>query len=189
MADCADPDLLVGVLEVMGKSLVRYALDSVAALRQAGLAVAMGNTDAEGIAMIQLIAGGAPMAEDLAEGRLRYRMARWRTGLVLWIDDPQQIDALDEAIAAVRPTAGGRSALVARASATSRWIWFSGEAVPDLHHLEKVVATTDEVRTAVGRPGRGLEGFRSGHPDALAAQALVVRLGPGRASPPTPTSS
>ncbi|MER7577997.1 hypothetical protein [Streptomyces sp. NPDC126514] len=45
-------------------------------LRQVGLAAAMDNTDAKGIAMIQLIASGAPMAEDLAEGRLRYRMAR-----------------------------------------------------------------------------------------------------------------
>ncbi|MFG3322733.1 PucR family transcriptional regulator [Streptomyces sp. NPDC048171] len=180
VADCADSDLLVGVLDVTGKSLVQYALDSVAALRQAGLAAAMGNTDAEGIALIQLIAGGAPMAEDLAERRLRHRMARWHVGLVLWIDDPQQADALDVAIAAVRSVAGGRSALVARASATSRWIWLSEEAVPDLHHVEKDLAATDEVRAAVGRPGRGLEGFRSSHQDALAAQALVIRLGSDR---------
>ncbi|GAA0641756.1 hypothetical protein GCM10009535_18790 [Streptomyces thermocarboxydovorans] len=93
---------------------------------------ATGDTDGEGIALIQLIASGAPMAEDLAEGRLRYRMARWHVGLVLWIDDPQQADALDKAIAVVRSASGGRSALVARASATSRWIWLSGEAVPDL---------------------------------------------------------
>ncbi|MER7190682.1 helix-turn-helix domain-containing protein [Streptomyces flaveolus] len=180
VADCADPDLLVGVLDVTAQSLVQYALDSVAALRQAGLTAAMGNTDAEGIAMIQLIASGAPMAEDLAEGRLRYRMARWHVGLVLWIDDPQQADVLDEAIAAARSAAGGWSALVARASTTSRWIWFSGEALPDLHHAEKALAASDEVRVAVGRPGRGLEGFRSSHQDALAAQALVIRLGSDR---------
>jgi DNA-binding PucR family transcriptional regulator len=180
VADCADPDLLVGVLDVTAQSLVQYALDSVAALRQAGLAAAMGNTDAEGIALIQLIASGAPIAEDLAEGRLRYRMVRWHVGLVLWVDDPQEADALDEAIATVRSSAGGRSALVARASATSRWIWISGEAVPNLHHVEKALATTGGVRAAVGRPGRGLEGFRSSHQDALAAQALVIRLGSDR---------
>ncbi|MER7577996.1 hypothetical protein [Streptomyces sp. NPDC126514] len=56
----------------------------------------------------------------------------------------------------------------------------SGEAVPDLHHVEKALATTDEVRVAMGRPGRGLEGFRSSHQDALAAQALVIRLGSDR---------
>jgi hypothetical protein len=159
---------------------VQYALDSVAALRQAGLAAAMGYTDADGIALIQMIAGGAPMAEDLAEGCLRYRMVRWHVGLVLWIDDPQQADVQDEAIAAVRSAAGGQSALVARASATSRWIWLSGEDVPDLHHVEKALATTGEVRVAVGRPGRGLEGFRSSRQDALAAQALVIRLGSDR---------
>ncbi|MFJ9831735.1 helix-turn-helix domain-containing protein [Streptomyces sp. NPDC101169] len=180
VADCAGPDLLVGVLDVTAQSLVQYALDSVAALRQAGLAAAMGNTDAEGIALIQLIASGAPMAEDLAEGHLRYRMARWHMGLVLWVDDPQDADALDEAIAAGRSSAGGRSALVARASATSRWLWLSGEAVPDPHHVEKELAAADKVRAAVGRPGRGLEGFRSSHQDALAAQALAIRLGADR---------
>ncbi|MER7915958.1 MULTISPECIES: helix-turn-helix domain-containing protein [unclassified Streptomyces] len=180
VADCAGPDLLVGVLDVTGKSLVQYALDSVAALRQAGLAAAMGNTDSEGIALIQLIASGAPMAEDLAEGRLRYRMARWHVGLVVWIDDPRHADALNTAISAVRAAAGDRCALVARASATSRWIWLSGEAVPDLLHVAKALTGTDEVRAAVGRPGRGLEGFRSSHQGALAAQALVIRLGSDR---------
>jgi DNA-binding PucR family transcriptional regulator len=101
-------------------------------------------------------------------------------GLVLWNVDPQQADVLDEAISVVRSAADGRSALVARASATSRWIWLSGEAVPGLHHVEKALAATDEVRVAVGRPGRGLEGFRSSHQDALAAQALVIRLGSDR---------
>ena len=180
VAHCADPDLLVGVLDVSAKSLVQYALDSVSALREASLAAAMGNADAEAIALIQVIASGAPMAEDFAEERLRYRMARWHLGLVLWIDDPAQVDGLDEAIAAVRSAAAGRNALVARASATSRWIWLSGAAVPDLHLVEKVTAMGDLVRAAVGRPGRGLEGFRSSHQDALAAQALVIRLGSDR---------
>ncbi|MFC6981884.1 hypothetical protein [Streptomyces cirratus] len=40
VAHCADPGLLVGVLDVSAKSLVQYALDSVAALREAGLAAA-----------------------------------------------------------------------------------------------------------------------------------------------------
>jgi hypothetical protein len=47
VAHCTDPDLLVGVLDVSGKSMVQYALDSVSALREAGLAAAMGNADAE----------------------------------------------------------------------------------------------------------------------------------------------
>lgn len=64
------------------KSIMQYALDSVSALREAGPAAAMGNADADAIALIQLIAGGAPMTEDLAEGRLRYRLSRLHVGLV-----------------------------------------------------------------------------------------------------------
>jgi DNA-binding PucR family transcriptional regulator len=171
-----DPGLLVDILDVSAKSLVQYALDSVSTLREASLAAAMGNAHADAIAMIQLIASGAPMSEDLAEGRLSYRMARWHVGIVLWADDPQQVRALDEVVSSVRSPTAGRSALVARASATSRWVWASGADVPDLHQLEKVVASADEVHAAVGRPGYGLEGFRSSHQDALAAQSLVIRL-------------
>ncbi|UMP03329.1 CdaR family transcriptional regulator [Amycolatopsis sp. EV170708-02-1] len=179
-AHCADRDLLVDVLDVSAKSLMQYALDSVATLREVSLAAAMGNADAEAIALIQMIASGAPMAEDFAEERLRYRMARWHVGLVLWVDGPGLAGTLDEAIAALRSTDADRSTLVARASTTSRWIWLSGAEPPDLHPAEKIVGTAGEIRVAVGRPGRGLDGFRSSHQDALSAQALIVRLGSER---------
>ncbi len=80
----------------------------------------------------------------------------------------------------VRSTAADRSALVARSSPTSRWIWLSAAGTPGLHHVEKAVGKSDHVRAAIGRPGHGLEGFRSSHQDALAAQALVIRLGSDR---------
>lgn len=180
MTHCPDRDLLADVLDVTAKSLVQYALDSVAALREASLAAAMGNADADAIALIQLIAKGAPMTEDFAEDRLSYRMARSHVALVVWTDDPRNADALDEVVSAVRSIDPGRSTLVARATATSRWVWLSGDTAVDLHQVEPIVAKTDSIRAAVGRPGRGLEGFRSSHQDALAAQALVVRLGSDR---------
>ncbi|MFJ1751909.1 PucR family transcriptional regulator [Kitasatospora sp. NPDC088134] len=179
-AEFTDRDLLVDVLDVSAKSLVQYALDSVLALREAGLAAARGNADAEAIALIQLIAGGAPMAQDLAEGRLHYRLGRWHTGLVLWIDAPRHVDALDLAVAAVSTPASDCSTLVARGSTASRWIWLSSADLPDLYRVEQAMAAAPGVRGAVGRPGRGLEGFRSSHQDALAAQALVVRLASDR---------
>jgi DNA-binding PucR family transcriptional regulator len=179
-AHVTDRELLVGVLDVSAKSLIQYALDSVAVLREVSLAAAGGNANAEAVSLIQMIANGAPVAEDFAEVRLSYRMARWHVGFVLWVDDPQQAGTLDEAILAMRSAVSARSALVARASATSRWIWLSGSDTPELHHVEKLIATTDTVRAAVGRAGRGLEGFRSSQQDALAAQALVTRLGSDR---------
>ncbi|MFI5506239.1 PucR family transcriptional regulator [Mycobacterium sp. NPDC051804] len=177
---CTNPDLLVEVLDVSAKSMVQYALDSVSALREASLEAAMGDANADAIALIQLITSGAPVNEDLAEGRLRYRLARSHVGLVLWTDDPERTGTLDPVVAAVRSAATRGSALVARASATSRWIWLSGAETPDLHHVEKLVAKAEDVRAAVGRPGRGLDGFRSSHQDALAAQAMIIRLGSDR---------
>ncbi|MEU1208372.1 helix-turn-helix domain-containing protein [Nocardia sp. NPDC005825] len=179
-AYCSNTDLLVEVLDVSAKSLVQYALDSVAVLREVSLAAAMGNADADAIALIQLIASGAPVTEDFAEERLRYRMARSHVSLVLWTDDPQRAGALEEVVVAVRSAAVGRSALVARASATARWIWLSGDTGQDLPLVEKIVTSAEDVRAAVGRPGDGLDGFRSSHQDALAAQAMVIRLGSAR---------
>ncbi|GAB3302629.1 PucR family transcriptional regulator [Epidermidibacterium keratini] len=180
VAHCTDRDLLVGVLDVSAKSLVQYALDSIAALREASLAAAMGDADAEAVSLIQMIANGVPLAEDFAEARLNYRLARWHLGLVLWVDDADQSVALERSISALRAAVSSRSILVARASATSRWIWLSESEAHDLEHLKTALHAETSVRAAVGRPGHGLHGFRSSHLDALAGQALVVRLGTKR---------
>lgn len=180
LARCSDPELLVEVLDIVAQSMAQYAVDWVTALHEAGVAEARSNADAGAIATIQLIASGAAVPQDLAEGRLHYRLGRWHSGLVLWTDDPQHVDRLDEVVAAVRATTAGRSALVARASTTSRWVWLSGTAQPELHPVEKLLAKADDVQSAVGRPGQGIEGFRSSHQDALAAQAMIIRLGSGR---------
>jgi len=130
--------------------------------------------------MIQTIAGGASIPQDVAEARLNYRLARSHTALVLWTDDPGHLEALEAAVAAVRATPAGRSALIARASTTSRWIWLSGSTPADLHPVEKVLVKADGVQSAAGRAGHGLDGFRSSHQDALGAQAMVIRLGSAR---------
>lgn len=175
-AKCPDPDLLVEVLAVSAHSLVQYALDSVAMVREVSLAASMGNADAQTLAMIQLIVGGAPMTQDIAEERLGYRMGRRHVALILWTDAPDQDGALDEAVATLRAASRSGTMLVARATSASRWIWLSGQDVPDLHHVERAVADVRRVRAAVGRPGHGLEAFRSSHEDALAAHVMLTRL-------------
>ncbi|MGO4678394.1 PucR family transcriptional regulator [Microbacterium sp. 2MCAF23] len=175
-AKCPDPDLLVEVLAVSAHSLVQYALDSVAMVREVSLAASMGNADAQTLAMIQLIVGGAPMTQDIAEERLGYRMGCRHVALILWTDAPDQDGALDEAVATLRAASRSGTMLVARATSASRWIWLSGQDVPDLHQVARAVADVRRVRAAVGRPGHGLEAFRSSHEDALAAHVMLTRL-------------
>jgi DNA-binding PucR family transcriptional regulator len=172
----SDPDVLVDALDVMAQSMVQYAVDWVAAAREASLADALADADAGAIAMIQMIASGSPIPSDVAEARLNYRLARSHTALVLWTVDPHRVEALEAAVAAVRSTPAGRTALVARASTTSRWIWLSGPTGADMLPVEKVLSRADGVQSAAGRPGQGLEGFRSSHRDALAAQTMILRL-------------
>lgn len=180
LEQCSDRALLVEVLDIVAQSLAQYALDWFDALRTASVADAIANADADAIAMLQMIASGAPVPEAFAETRLSYKLSRWHQALVLWVDDLQDVADLEQAVVAVRSTAAGRSALVARASTTSRWIWLSSAEEPDLHQVEKLLARTESLQAAVGRPGPGLEGFRSSHQDALAAQSMLIRLGSKR---------
>lgn len=178
LAQCTDPDLLVEVLHVAAQSLVQYAIDWAAAFREASVvADAKSNANAVAVAMIQMIANGASIPQDFAERRLNYRLARWHQAMVLWTDDPRHLDSLEEVVDAVRSTPPGRASLVARASTRSRWLWLSGTDSPDLRDVETLLVEADQVQSALGRPGYALEGFRSSHQDALAAQAMVMRLG------------
>lgn len=175
-----EPGLLAEVLEISGHSMVQYALDSVSMLRDASLAAAMNHAGAEAMEMIQLIAGGAAMSEALAEERLGYRLARQHVALVLWVDGVDEGEALDQATAALRSSLDGRQSLVARASSASRWVWCSGDETLLAEDVEAVLSDVPGVRAAIGRPGGGIEGFRSSHQEALAAQAMLARLGSAR---------
>jgi DNA-binding PucR family transcriptional regulator len=180
LAQCKEPDILVEVLDVTAQSMAQYAVDWIAAARATNVADVVADADAEAIAMLQTIASGASVPQDVAEVRLNYRLARSHTALILWTADPSHIQALNAAVAAVRATTAGGTALVAHASTTSRWIWLSGADPADLRPIEKVLLNAGGVQSAAGRPGQGLEGFRSTHQDALGAQAMVIRLGSAR---------
>lgn len=176
-AHCADRELLVEVLDVSGTSLVQYAMDSISALREANLGAAKGHADAEAISLIQMIANGAPLADDFAESRLNYRMARWHLGLVMWVDEQDQVDTLEATVTSLRSGLQHRGFLVARASATSRWVWVSETEAPDVRRVATLLPSSGPVRVSAGRTGRSLDGFRSSHLDALAGQSLLMRLG------------
>lgn len=180
LAQCTDPDVLVDALDATAQSMVQYAADWVAAAREAGLADTLADADAEAIAMIQMIASGTSVPQEAAEARLNYRLARTHTALILWTVDPARVAALDAAVASVRAMPAGQTALVARASTTSRWIWLSGPTGADLTPVEKILSQAGGVQSAAGRAGQGLDGFRSSHHDALAAQAMILRLGAER---------
>lgn len=176
----AEPEVLIEVLDRSAHSLVQYALDHVAMLREASLDAAIDHASAQAVAMIQLIASGAPINQYLAEERLGYRMAREHCALLLWTDGPEQAEELERALTALRAATRGQPQLVARASTASRWLWFSGPTRPDRSLLEQTLKEFPRVSAAIGRTSNGLEGFRSSHQEALAAQSMLVRLGASR---------
>jgi hypothetical protein len=177
---CTDPAVLIETLDITAQSMVQYALDWFEAADQARFGDAASSADAEAMATIQLIASGTTVPQEFAENRLGYRLARWHQALVLWVDDPGHVGALDAQVSAMSARTPGRNTLVAHASTTARWVWVSGSVAPDLRPIEKALQGDDHVRSGLGRPGHGIYGFRSSHQDALAAQGMMIRLGSPR---------
>ncbi|GGX14230.1 hypothetical protein GCM10010341_39760 [Streptomyces noursei] len=61
-------------------------------------------------------------------------------------------------------------------STAALWLWMPASAIPAAATIDEVLKETPGVRTTFGRPARDVEGFRSSHLDAAAAQRLLARI-------------
>ncbi|KUN96144.1 PucR family transcriptional regulator [Streptomyces caeruleatus] len=175
LAQTDDPALLTEVLDIASQSIFQFATDSVEALRLAGLEDHAATADAQALAAIELIVGGAPIAPELAEAQLGYRLARRHTALILWTATDRP--GLDRAVEQIARSPIGHGLLVAAASVAARWIWVPSGSEDELLGC---LGGVDGVQATIGRTAYGIEGFRTSHGEALAAQAVLIRLGSPR---------
>ena len=169
-----DPHELRELLEVSSRSISTYIDDIVTTMsvqmRTERDELTRG-THARRRETAALLLEGAPIPTARAEERLGYRLTGPHTAYVVWsesADNAADVDAVADAITAAAGSAG-RLAVVA--GATTRWMWLPTEraAAPDL-------STHPDVRVTAGSPGHDVDGFRSSHFQALAAQRLLGRL-------------
>ena len=167
-----DPAQLAELLDVTARSIFAYVDGSIAMiaeqLEQERERLTRG-THAERLEVVTLLLEGAPMSADRAGARLQYALDRRHTAAIAVGDDPAQLEAAAEALARA---AGARRPLVVAATAGSSWVWVHGDPSGGLDELRGL----EGVRLALGSTGRGVEGFRRSHLDALAVQRLMHRV-------------
>ncbi|WP_217181026.1 CdaR family transcriptional regulator [Streptomyces sp. AC495_CC817] len=177
-----DPELLVELLDITARSMILYATDSVTMLQQARATAAQDAAEQDVLTLLQQIIDGGSPPEETVEPRLGYVLRREHRGCVLWVESPDEVPSLDVATASVRAAMPVGTLLAVPASQTSHWLWLSGSTAPDTARIEALLdGRIDRVRAAVGRPGKGIEGFRESLRDALRTQAFAIRLGTRRA--------
>jgi hypothetical protein len=134
-----------------------------------------------GVAMrseeVRAILAGAQVDVTEASGRLRYRLDGRHLGFVIWSDDAdvgsgygrRVYDEMDRFAAEIAEAAGATSALLLPIGGYYAG-WATVAAELDLSVLPR---GRGSMRLAIGRIGRGVDGFRRSHHEALLAKRVA----------------
>ncbi|MEU6375419.1 helix-turn-helix domain-containing protein [Streptomyces sp. NPDC046909] len=179
---------LQGLLEVSSLSISAFIDDSVQAVSARvddEREELTRGTHAERMAAVTLLLEGAPIPRQRAEVRLGYALTGDHTAAVIWADttaDGKRSDphgpatSLERAADALMQAVGAPRRLTVVSGATSLWIWLPTARTVREDDLKSRIAGMPEVRIAIGRSGRDLDGFRRSHLDATTAQRMISRI-------------
>ncbi|MGY1829451.1 PucR family transcriptional regulator [Geodermatophilus sp. SYSU D01180] len=175
-----DPAELRELLDVSALSITTFIDDTVAALSErmaAERAELTRGAHAERRATVTLLLEGAPIGRARAEAQLGYGLTGPHTAAVVWTGSGSAAPGpLEAAAEAVMRAAGATRRLTVVASAAALWVWLPVGTAPRAAELAGPLAAHPDVRVAVGRPGRDVDGFRRSHLDAATAQRMLARL-------------
>ena len=123
---------------------------------------------------------------DAMELKLGYRLRRYHLGVVVWfreqISGVDELLSLERMVAGLSERAGSEGApLFVPVDESSAWAWVpfgSARAVGQAFFEDSVVDGTPATCMCIGELGRGIEGFRRTHQQALRAQAVALAAGP-----------
>ncbi|MCK9247597.1 MAG: helix-turn-helix domain-containing protein [Solirubrobacteraceae bacterium] len=105
-----------------------------------------------------------------ASARLGYELDRWHVAVAAWTDpDAADVDRRLDAIVEAVERAGGRRPLATRTGTNVVHIWSGSTTEP----TDLEIPVVEGAVLAVGRPGRGLEGFRRSRYEAVRALDLA----------------
>lgn len=125
---------------------------------------------------------GETSTPQRAAREIGYKLDRQLVAGVLWEspsaslrDAPGRMSRLELTAEAIVNAVGGARVLVIPAEPACIWAWFALDADFDVDTLERGVGAQlhDGQGLALSIPGRGLEGFRAGHRQALRAQRFA----------------
>ncbi|MBT0567080.1 CdaR family transcriptional regulator [Williamsia sp. CHRR-6] len=174
-----DPATLVEVLSVTSLSLNCFIDDTVHSVEVAIEAEREELTRGSASTRLEtasLLVSGAPVPADRAEYALGYALTGPHLAAVLWVPSNDLSAELDVAAEDLMRSFGCRRRLTVVAGAAIVWTWFPTASHPDGDAVREAVAAHPDVRVTVGRAGRGVEGFRTSHLEALTAQQVLAAL-------------
>ena len=128
--------------------------------------------------MIDALLDGSVSDVDAATEVLAHQLRQWQTGFVIWSDEADTVtsDFLQATATDISAALRGSGPLTHVAGSRDLWCWVA-TAEPPLENAVTVlepVLTSRGVHVAVGLSARGLQGFRSSHTEARAAQGLCL---------------
>jgi DNA-binding PucR family transcriptional regulator len=183
MQTCFDLTSDVGELrelvDVAARSMSTFiddTIDAIDARMNAERDHLISSTHAERLTAATLILEGAPIPPARAETQLGYRLTGPQTAAIVWGSPSTNGVQLENAADALGRATDTTGRLTIVASVASLWVWLPAAVPPATASLSKQLEATPEVRVAIGRPGRDLDGFRRSHLDAAATQRLLARL-------------
>jgi DNA-binding PucR family transcriptional regulator len=177
-----DPAELRELLDVTSRSIATFVdatMTGIAAQMEAERDELTRGTQAERREVVALLLDGAPINPQSASRRLGYALDSTHRAAVVWSERGEKTDrsALEAVAESLARELGAPRPLTVVASAATLWVWVASDAEPDLDRLRAAVRKAGDVRVAIGSKGRGVEGFRHSHLDALTTQSMVARLG------------
>ncbi|EYF04446.1 Trx [Chondromyces apiculatus DSM 436] len=176
----SDPDELRELLEVSARSISSFidaTIADISAQMRAERDELTRGTHAERREVVALLLDGAPLDTHHASQRLGYKLDQPHRAAVIWSDQPESdLASLEAAADALTRATSTQRPLLVVASAATLWVWVPGATEPDLERLRAATRHLPAIRIALGSTGRGIEGFRRSHLDALTTQRMVARL-------------
>ncbi len=124
---------------------------------------------------VRAILAGEPLDEEVAAGRLGYRLRRHHVALRV-SSCATEVRGLERAAREAAAALGTGEPLVVHSGAASLDVWCGAFGAPDTDALESY-APPDGIRVAAGTPGEGVAGFRRSHAEAVNAARTAALAG------------
>lgn len=116
---------------------------------------------------------------DIAKARrqLNYNIGQMHQAGLLWSVAPDTpLQSLEEMARALAQQNGTRQPLIVLVGPATLWIWLDAAIPLEPFGLQNLAQAFPDVRVALGSPGKGLNGFRRSHLEALTTQRMMSSL-------------
>ncbi|GAA3946947.1 PucR family transcriptional regulator [Allohahella marinimesophila] len=176
----SDPDELRELLSVSARSIASFidaCMREMASFMKTEHEQLVRGTHVDRRELVTAILEGASVSSQQASHRLGYSLNHAHHAAVVWSEQAEtEIGLLDEAAHTLARCAGTEQMLTVLANTATLWVWTTGDKGLDVQALKTAMRKLADLRMTTASAGRGIEGFRRAHLDALATQSVLGRL-------------